>query len=597
MNRPTPATWAAAGRHLLAKAIAEFAYEELLTPEPVPGQDGTYRLALADGVTWTFTATRGTFGTWHLTSTPTRHPAPADGTDAGPERLLLDARPTLGWDGPTTAEVLRELTATRTADATALTRPRTAAELADLDHLDLEAHQDGHPCMLLNKGRLGFSGRDAATYSPEAAGAVRLTWAAVHHSLARYSGTPGLDADTLLSEELDPHTRGQYAATLDKACAATGHRSADYHWMPVHPFHWDEAVETLFAPYLADGRIVPLGESPDRYRPLQSIRTLANLDHPHRRNVKVPLLIRNTLVWRGLSTEPTHAAPDVSHWLHALRAADPYLSEELRFHPLGEVAAVSVHHPLYADVPDAPYRYHELLGAVWREPVATHLGDGERARTMAALLTTGSDDRALVSELIHRSGRTAEDWLSRLLAALLPGLLHHLYAYGVAFCPHGENTVILYDATDTPIGIAVKDFAEDVNLLPEDHPHYATLSERADKVLLRWPAGELAHSLLSAVFAGHFRYFAPLLERHGHLSETRFWQLVRAETDAYHRRFPQHARHAAAYGLLAPSFDRVALNREQLLGGAFHDRAERDEGFDVTHGRIPNPLHTAEDPA
>ncbi|GAA4669349.1 IucA/IucC family protein [Streptomyces chumphonensis] len=593
MNRPTPETWAHAGHRLLVKAIEEFAYEELLTPEPVEDRPDTYRLTFDGGVHWTFTATRGTFGTWRLTGPPTRTPAP-DG-EPGPEQLLLDARPTLGWDGPTTAEILRELTATRRADAAALTRQRTAAALADLDHLDLEAHQDGHPCMLLNKGRLGFSGRDAATYTPEAAGEIRLIWAAVHTGLATYSGTPGLTADTLLSEELDAHTRGQYAATLDKATAGTGHDPADYTWLPVHPFHWDEAVETLFAPYLADGRIVRLGESPDRYRPLQSIRTLANLDHPHRRNVKVPLLIRNTLVWRGLSTEPTHAAPDVSHWLHTLRARDPYLSEELRFHPLGEVAAVSVRHPLYQAVPDAPYRYHELLGAVWREPVHTHLRDGERARTMAALLTTGSDGRALVTELVHRSGRTPENWLRRFLQALLPGLLHHLYAYGVAFCPHGENTVVLYDATDTPIGIAVKDFAEDVNLLPEPHPAYADLTERADTILLRWPAGELAHSLLSAVFAGHFRYFAPLLADHLHLPEPRFWALVRAEIERYHRRFPEHAHRADAYGLLAPAFDRIALNREQLLGGAFHDRAERDEGFDVTHGRIPNPLATAQD--
>ncbi|MBW1599572.1 IucA/IucC family siderophore biosynthesis protein [Streptomyces sp. JJ38] len=595
MNRPTPATWAQAGQRLLTKAIEEFAYEELLTPHAVGDQPDTYRLTFHDGIHWTFTATRGTFGTWHLTSTPTRHPQP-DG-ETGPEQLLLDARPTLGWDGPTTAEILRELTATRQADATALTRRHTAAHLADLDHLDLEAHQDGHPCMLLNKGRLGFSAHDAATYTPEAAGDIRLIWAAIHTSLATYSGTPGLDADTLLTEELDPHTRSQYTAALEKACTTTGHDPADYTWLPVHPFHWDEAVETLFAPYRADGRIVRLGESPDRYRPLQSIRTLANLDHPHRRNVKVPLLIRNTLVWRGLSTEPTHAAPDISHWLHTLRAGDPYLSEELRFHPLGEVAAVSVHHPLYHAVHDAPYRYHELLGAVWREPVHTHLNDGERARTMAALLTTGSDDRALVTELVHRSGRHPEDWLRHLLHALLPGLLHHLYAYGVAFCPHGENTVILYDRTDTPIGIAVKDFAEDVNLLPEPHPAYATLTQRADKVLLRWPAGELAHSLLSAVFAGHFRYFAPLLEHHLDIPETRFWTLVRNEIEHYHQRFPQHTHNADAYGLLAPDFDRVALNREQLLGGAFHDRAERDEGFDVTHGRIPNPLATAQDQA
>ncbi|UNZ21078.1 IucA/IucC family protein [Streptomyces sp. 891-h] len=595
MNRTTREAWAQAGRRLLVKAVEEFAYEEFLVPEPDTSAEApdAYRLEFSDGVHWTFRSARGTFGTWRLVpGTLWRHPAPEDGV-LGPERLLLDARQVLGWDGPTTAEVLRELTATRRAEAEVIARALPAAGLADLDHLDLEAHQDGHPCMLLNKGRLGFSASDAAAYAPEAAGTVFLLWAGIHRSLASYSGVDGLDEDTLLAEELDEGTRKQFAAALHESCAETGLATDDFHWLPVHPFHWDEAVAPLFAPYLADGRVVLLGEGPDRYRPLQSIRTLANLDHPHRRNVKVPLLIRNTLVWRGLSTGPTKAAPDVSAWLHAVREADPYLRDELRFHPLGEVAGVAVHHPLYESVEDAPYRYHELLGAVWREPVAALLEEGEQARTMAALLKVGSDGRALVSELVERSGQTPRAWLTRFFQALLPGLLHYLYRYGTAFCPHGENTVVLYDSTDTPLGIAVKDFAEDVNLLPGDRPEYAGLSERADALLLRWPAGELAHSLLSAVFAGHFRFFAPLVAEHLGVPEEEFWGMVRAEIERYHTRFPELTERFEEFGLLAPEFDRVALNREQLLGGGFHDRAEKDEGFDVVHGTLANPLATA----
>ncbi|MFE3247965.1 IucA/IucC family protein [Streptomyces sp. NPDC059209] len=615
MNHPDRDAWEQAGRRLLIKAVEEFAYEELLVPVPVPVPDGVpdpvpdgvpvpgagtaglYRLDLGD-VHWTLRAARGTFGTWRVEpGSLLRHPDVPDGQEAGPERLLLDARGVLGWDGATTAEVLRELTATRRADAEAIVRALPAAELADLDHLELEAYQDGHPCMLLNKGRLGFSASDAAAYAPESAPAVRLLWAAVHSDLAVYSGVPGLDAERLLAEELDPATRERFSAVLAEECARTGLNGAEFSWLPVHPFHWDEAVATLFASCLAEGRVVLLGQSDDRYRPLQSIRTLANIDHPHRRNVKVPLLIRNTLVWRGLSTRPTEAAPDVSAWLHSVRDADPYLSEELRIHPLGEVAAVAVGHPLYESVEDAPYRYHELLGAVWREPVAALLdtGAGERARTMAALLKSGSDGRALTAELVERSGLTPTAWLERFFGALLPGLLHYLYRYGVAFCPHGENTVVLFDRDEIPIGIAVKDFAEDVNLLPGARPEYATLSARADRVLLRWPAHELAHSLLSAVFAGHFRFFAPLCAGQLGVPEDEFWALVRAEIERYHARFPELAERFDSYGLLAPSFDRVALNREQLLGGGFHDRSERDEGFDVVHGTVPNPLARTED--
>ncbi|MFE4060467.1 IucA/IucC family protein [Streptomyces sp. NPDC059096] len=592
MIRPLRDAWADAGRRLLVKAVEEFAYEELLVPvrEGAPGPAGVpavHRLDFDDGVRWTFRATRGTFGAWRLDpGSLRRHPEAPE--EAGPERLLLDARTVLGWDGPTTAEALRELTATRRADAEAVRRALPAADLAGLGHLDLEAYQDGHPSVLLDKGRVGFSASDAAAYAPEAARAVRLTWAAVHRDLATYAGGGGgtgdglrpLPAERLLAEELDPRTRERFAATLGQACAESGFAVEEFVWLPVHPYQWDEAVATLFTPYLVDGRVVQLGQSADRYRPLRPVRTLANLDRPHRRVVKLPLLIRDSpgsraaRGRRGLPPGPTGAAPEVSAWLRGLREGDPYLRDELRFHPLAEAASVTVRHPLYGAVGDAPDSYRELLGAVWREPVATLLRERERARSVASVLLEGADGRTLAEELVARSGLGARAWLERFLAALLPGLLHHLYRYGVAFRPHGGNTVMLFDGHDIPIGIAVKDLAESVTVLAGDAPAGAG---EAPAALPRRPAGELAHSLLSTVFAGHFRFFAPLAERGLGVPEGEFWALVRAEIDRYHHRFPQPADRIASFGLLAPSFARAAPNRERFGGDGFH-------------GTVANPL-------
>ena len=46
---------------------------------------------------------------------------------------------------------------------------------------------------------------------------------------------------------------------------------------------------------------------------------------------------------------------------------------------------------------------------------------------------------------------------------LLPGLLHYLYRYGVAFCPHGENTVVIFDDRDVPARIAVRNASASVS--------------------------------------------------------------------------------------------------------------------------------------
>jgi siderophore synthetase component len=258
---------------------------------------------------------------------------------------------------------------------------------------------------------------------------------------------------------------------------------------------------------------------------------------------------------------------------------------------LEEIASATVPHPAFSRLPDAPYQYQELLGATWRRPVHHYLAPGERARTTAALLLEGADGRAVVAELVARSGLDAEEWLRAYLAALLPPLLHYLYAYGASFSPHGENVVLVSDADERPARIALKDFGADVELLPFDLPSYAAIPDGVRSQLHRWQPHELAHSILSAICAGHFRFFADVCARHLGVPEPRFWDLVREPIAAYHERFGEYAERFAWFDLLGPRFGRIALNREQLLGGGFTDRSERDNVFDVAYGTLANPLH------
>ena len=565
MTREATTAWRDAGRALVVRALAELSYEDMLAPQPLG--ERRYRLEFPGGVDYTFTASRGGFDSWRIDPDSVRR---ADRPAEDPMEFLVDAREALGLDGPTLAEALRELVATWAADARLRRALPTAAGLADADYPELEAAQGGHPAMVLNKGRLGFTAADAESYGPEAGQTFRLTWLAVHPCLASYHGVPNL-----LDEELDPATRERLGT----------HAPENYVWLPAHPFHLEAAVRTLFAPYLADGRIVVLGEAPDRYRPLASVRTLVNVDHPEKRNVKVALLIRNTLVWRGLPAGPTAGAPAVTAWLHATRESDEYLKNHVDL--LGETASVAVRHPLFDRIPDAPYRYHELLAAVWREPVSTYLCEGERARSLAAMLIVGSDGRALIAELVQRSPKTGRAWLQALLAAVLKPPLHALHAHDLAFCPHGENTVVVFGPDDVPRRTMLKDFAEDVNLLPGKV--YPGLPEAADRLLPRWSEGELAHSISTAVFAGVFRPLAPLAEAHLGVPEREFWAMVRAEVDAYRAAFPEFEARHQAYGLTADAVERICLNREQLTGGGFHDRAEKEE-FEIVHGLVPNPV-------
>ncbi|MEV1045866.1 IucA/IucC family siderophore biosynthesis protein [Streptomyces sp. NPDC049916] len=622
--------WDRAGARLLAKMLGEFAYEEIIEPLPQPGPAGLHLLTLDDGGVLGFTARRGVYGSWRVDpdsieetrrpqstrrppdaptappadAHPNGSPAPADApapghTDArsngsaaaprpfrDPLRFLTRARDLLGLDGTTLGHLIRELTLTLTADARLDHTALTADRLAALDYAELEGHQTGHPWLVASKGRLGFSAADAARFAPETRTPLRLPWIAVSTRIAEYRGvgrltTPG----RLYAEELDPDLRDAFAETL----RARGLDPERYFYLPVHPWQWDEWIVPLFAPAIADGDIVALRTDGDERLPQQSIRTFVNVDRPDRHTVKLPLSILNTLVWRGLPTERTVAAPAVTAWVQGLCEGDAFLRETCRVILLGEVASVTVEHPLYDRLPEVPYQYKEILGAIWREPLPPRLAPGERARTLASLLHTDPAGRAFTAELAERSGLAPATWLKRLFAALLPPLLHFLYRYGTVFSPHGENAIVVFDENDIPVRLAIKDFVDDVNISAHPLPEHATMPAEVRAVLLTEEPSFLTQFIHSGLFVGVFRYLSPLCEEQLGVPEDEFWSLVRAEILRHHARFPELKERFELFDMLTPEIERLCLNRNRLHVDGYRDRASRPHA--AIHGTVPNPLH------
>ncbi|WP_037572080.1 IucA/IucC family protein [Phaeacidiphilus oryzae] len=601
--------WRRASRRLLEKAIAEFCYEEILTPEPTgptpaaarspeasaapsegreapsEGREGPEAREAPDAGyrigPYEFRARRGAYRGWRIVPGSVRR----DGEPAtDPLALLLDLRDELGVAGDTAGHLVRELTATLLADVSLDLRCPSAKELADLDYAELEGHQTGHPWLVANKGRVGFSATDAERWAPEARRPAVLPWIAVHRSLADYRGVPGLPAERLYAEELGEEAAARFRAAI----TGRGRDPEEYLLLPVHPWQWDETIVPFFAPHLADDTIIPLGPDGETRLPQQSVRTFLNLGRPAGRTVKLPLSVLNTMVWRGLPTERTRSAPAVTAWVQGLRAADPYLRDECRVALLGETASVTVRHPLLESIPGVPYQYRELLGAIWREPLADHLEPGERARTLAALLQTDRTGRALTAELVARSGAGARAWTRALFGALLPPLLHFLYRYGTVFSPHGENAIVVFDERDLPVRLAVKDFVDDVNVSAVPLPELDGMPDEVARVLLREEPDYLCQFIHSGLLVGVFRYLAPLMEDQLGLPEDEFWTLLRDTVLAEQSRFPELRSRHRLFDLLTPRIDRLCLNRNRLLLDGYRDRATRPHV--AAYGTVPNPL-------
>ncbi|WP_204456918.1 IucA/IucC family protein [Actinokineospora baliensis] len=560
--------------------LGELSYEGLLRPEP--DGPGWWLLRLGE-VGYRFQARRGAFESWAVRpGSATRDGEPVD----DPRTLVVDARAELGLTGLRLADVLAELTATVTNEAARLGHAPTAAELSTLDYDEADGHLTGHPRLVLNKGRVGFSAHDRAKYAPESGAGFALPWLAVHRDHATFACVGTLTEEKLLTAELGADKLASFRAKLANP--------ADYVLMPVHPWQLDEVIGTLYAKELATGAVVAVGESTDRYRPHQTVRTLANASHPSRLDVKTAVSVRNTLVYRGLAAAATLAAPEVTTWLRGVHEGDELLRDRYRFDLLGEVASVSVRHPLFGAVDELPYRFHETLGALWREPIRTRLADGERAISFAALPYRGADGVSVIAHLITGSGLSTEDWVRGLLDILLTPLLHWLLAHGVGFCPHGQNLILVVGERGAPKHVAIKDFAQGVDLLDEPLPGYDRLGQAARADMLRWPAHLLAQSLFSSVFAGQLRFLAEILDEELGFARPRLWALVREIVSAYRDGHSETAARFDACRLFAPDVERVCLNREHLAGQGF-DKVDRDDEFDVRFGRALNPL-AAPDP-
>lgn len=588
--------WETVGRQLLAKTLREFTYEDLLAPtrERTDGDWDRYLLSFGD-VAYRFRATSRLFDSLHVEPESVerregdREWAPA--TD--PVQFLLDARDDLGVDDATASHFVREYTNTLVADAHIHARKARAdpdESILDMDYAAIEGEMEGHPWFTVSKGRIGFGYDDYVRYAPEMKRPQSLLWVAARRDRATFSAVSDLDYETLIAEEL-----GEAADAFRSRLADRGLDPASYYLMPVHQWQWTDTVAQLFAGDIARNDLVPLGEGPDTYLPQQSIRTLSNVDHPDRRHVKVPIRVLNTIVYRGLPGEQALAAPRVTEVVTAMRDGDPFLRDECDLVLPGEVASLNYDHPAFSQLPEAPYQYHELLGAVWRQSVTGLVAADEQPLTLSALMHEDLDGSPVVVTLADRAGLSLSAWLDELFDVLLGPLLHYLYRYGLVFMPHGTNTILLL-ADGRPSRLAIKDYVDEIAIserpLPEQDVVPDDLREHPD-IVQRKPPEALCQHIVGTLFVCVLRYVSDLLAREAGYSEERFWRQVRDSVERYQAAHPELESRFDRFDLLAPEFAKVCLNRNRLREYGYDADSDPPQFQDT--GTVANALHEVGD--
>lgn len=598
-------TFADVERELLAKMLAEFCYENLLDPDAVgETEQGTQYELTFDDADYRFVAEDRLMDSYLVREESIERREGGAPNREGDERedesddasngwtaatdpvaFLLDAHEAIGTPEMTVGHLVREYRNTLVADAHIETRQRdeSGRDVAGMEYATLEGEMTGHPWITYNKGRIGWGYEDFFDYAPERKNPVRLSWLAVSKAQSTFATAESLSPERLLREEL-----GDLYDEFESRVESRGADPDDYYFMPVHEWQWDNTLAQLYSKEIAEKRIIPLGEAPDEYLPAQSVRTFLNVTDSEKRNVKLPMRILNTLVWRGLPGERTEAAPLVTEYVKDVRDNDPYLRDECELVLPGEVAGINYDHPEFARLDGNAYQYDELLGTVWRESVEGLIREDERAMTLSALMHV-DDGTPVVSDLVDRSPLDLEAWLDELFATMLPPLLHYLYRYGTVFSPHGENTILILDDENVPARLGVKDFVDDVNVSDRPLPELERLPDELTDVLRTEPPEGLCQFIFSGLFVCVYRYVSNVLTEHRDYPEERFWTQVREAILDYQARFPELEDRFETFDLLRPEFTKLCLNRNRMVNEGYGDSEGRPHAAE--HGTVENALY------
>lgn len=579
--------WKQANRDLMAKTIAELMHEELLKPViDFEDEEGytVFRLETGkEGIAYSFRGQKRLMDYWHINieSIQKQENGTANFSLDVPE-FFVEMQSVFDLDAHTLARYTEELLHTLYCDALILEKGiMPSRELAGAGYQVTEHQMKGHPWVIVNKSRLGFSPTDLKTFSPEADQTVQVLWLAAHETRSRFQALNHIHKEEFYRSEIGNELYEQFKQQL----AEKGKSIDEYNLIPVHPWQWENKLIIHYAGDIANGLLIPLGQGNDAYSPQQSIRTLFNVNHPEKRYVKTAVSILSTGNIRGLSPKQMTIAPSITDWVKGLIQDDIYLASKGTIF-LGEEAATTYFHPQYAAIQSVPYQYNEFLGALWRESADSYLKEEEEMVTMASLLYVDNQGVSLVQAFAEQAGINVTEWVTRYLDAYLTPLLHIYYTHSLCVTPHGEN-IMLVLKNGVPQRIVIKDFVDDIVLTTEAREKLP--SHLADGLIQSSNKDNVPLFILLGVFDAFFRYLSDVLHSTSDCREDQFWNLVHDCIESYKNDNPHLQERYAKYDLYVPTFKRFYINSLRLKNNGYNE----NKAFAIPKkdGALPNPLY------
>jgi len=366
--------WYQVNLNLIAKAIGELTYEQILKPEE---HNSLYTLKLKSGVSYQFNAWKSVWEHLKVDSESLcRKEGVCDQKNLSAGQFFIDAQSELEMSDITLGHFLEEMHSTLYADMNLFEKNKdvTAEQMSSWDGNKVQKFLNGHPKLLLNKGRLGWAPKDFHDYSPESEKAFQLFWVAVQRNQTTFGKSDSISEEEILLQSLSFDTLQKFK----KEVASKNRKFEDFVVLPVHPWQWQKIISLQWAGEIACDEIIPFGFAGDLYHPQISLRTLSHSSNSQALDIKLPLSVLNTSAVRGILERYMAKAAEVSSAMALICETDPLLKAAGTM-VLEEKAGVSFKNRLYDQVKGAPYRYKETLGAICRQSAESKLKPNEIA--------------------------------------------------------------------------------------------------------------------------------------------------------------------------------------------------------------------------
>lgn len=439
----------------------------------------------------------------------------------------------------------------------------------------------GHPYHPCYKSRVGFSLQDNLKYGVEYAQPIHLVWLAVHAALCSENASCSIDAEQFLQQQLSAAEIEAFHQVL----TAQGLNAAEYIWLPVHPWQWENTLVHTFFEEIATQKMVYLGRGTDGYIAQQSLRTLTNLQHPEKPYIKLSMSLTNTSSSRILAAHAAMNGPLITDWLQSL-IDQSELARSLDFAILREVHATAVD---FTKLPASHARQaYGTIGSLWRESIHHYLKPGEDAIPLNGISHVQKDGQLLIQPWLETHG--TEAWLEQFLSVVIQPILFLLHAEGIGSESHGQN-IILVHQNGWPTRIILKDFHDGVRFHPEHLTHpdaypdlHALPAEHAKANRMSFILTEDLNAVrdfsCACLFFVALSDIAITLQQQIGLSEQQFWQQAADIIHQFQQRYPEHQSRYEKFDVFAAQFCIESLTKRRLFGDA-----------EVQLRLVNNPLH------